>query len=498
MWTMIIADDEPLIIRGIQKMIDWKQMGIEIVGCCRDGNSALVEIARKRPDIAILDISMPGKTGLDILKELNCMGIATRVIFISGFQQFDYAVEALRLGAVNYLLKPVNKNDLIENVKSCLDMGEQKEQEPQKEEPQADYESLVQLEAAMYVPAATSLLLNQPRTKAELRLMKFSLYHALEAYVQDKGLGIVFYKDKQPCVVFKNKSVKELYGMCGGMIREIEEKTGNRLGVVLGREVSEMSGIQGAYNEAARMMDYFYFESLLQTPVLSVGQPVFKSGYTYADMKESRQKLMEAALDMDEERIKRGFSHYRRIVGQIADGDKETAVFNLLTVIHALEERLDQMGISTEKMDSGQMITRALECVNYDAMCQAACGFLMEYIQIMHTVLQKNEKKDIIRAKAYIDDHYMESLTLDVMAEYVHMNASYFSSYFKRHTGQNFKEYLNQIRLRHALDLLLSTDMKSYEISDAVGFKDPKYLSELFQRTYGKTPMAYRKELRSR
>lgn len=84
------------------------------------------------------------------------MGIATRVIFISGFQQFDYAVEALRLGAVNYLLKPVNKNDLIENVKSCLDMGEQKEQEPQKEEPQADYESLVQLEAAMYVPAAAS------------------------------------------------------------------------------------------------------------------------------------------------------------------------------------------------------------------------------------------------------------------------------------------------------------------------------------------------------
>ena len=185
-------------------------------------------------------------------------------------------------------------------------------------------------------------------------------------------------------------------------------------------------------------------------------------------------------------------------MGQIADGDKETAVFNLLTVIHALEERLDQMGISTEKMDSGQMITKALECVNYDAMCQAACGFLMEYIQIMHNVLQKNEKKDIIRAKAYIDDHYMESLTLDVMAEYVHMNASYFSSYFKRHTGQNFKEYLNQIRLRHALDLLLSTDMKSYEISDAVGFKDPKYLSELFQRTYGKTPVAYRKELRSR
>ncbi|WP_302326592.1 response regulator transcription factor [Enterocloster lavalensis] len=498
MWTMVIADDEPIITRGIQKMIDWEKMGIEIVGICQDGNSALMEIAARQPDVAILDISMPGKTGIEILKELNYMGIATRVIFISGFQQFEYAVEALRLGAVNYLLKPVNKNDLVENVKSCLDMkGQEEAEEPETEAP-VDYQSLIQLENARYVPAAACLMPTEPHSRAEQKLMEFAVYHALERRVQESGLGIVFYKNRRPCLVFKNHTTAELKELCRGLVQDVEEETNNRLGLVLGSEVVDMSGIPDSYQAALKVTDYFYFSSLIPSPVLVCGEKVFNASYAYQDLKEARQSLMEAAMEMDEEKIHREFGRYKRVAGCMAEGDKETAVFNLLTVIHALEERLEQMGISAEKMDSSAMIAKALDCVNYDGMCQVGYGFLLEFIHIMQEVLQKNEKKDIIRAKAYMEDHYMENLTLDVMARYVHMNASYFSSYFKRQTGQNFKEYLNQIRLRRALDLLLSTDMKSYEIADAVGFRDAKYLSELFQKAYGKTPMAYRKELRLR
>lgn len=498
MWTMIIADDEPLITRGISKMIDWKAMGVEIIGSCTDGASALVEITKNRPDIALLDISMPGKTGLEILRELNCMEIPTKVIFISGFQEFDYAVEALRLGAANYLIKPVNKNELMETVKRCLDRPQSNVQETDIYKEKADYGPLVQMETAAYVPAAVEILLKQQYTRAEIRLIEFSIYHAIEKYVQDKELGITFHKDEKICVVFKDHTQEKLRGICMDMIRKIREETGAGLGIVLGRTVTKMAEIQDSYQEALMKTEYFYFSPLLKTLVLDVEVPAFGSGCTYKDLKDARQRLMEASLDMDGERIRQEFEHYREVAGILADGDRETAVFHLLTIIQFLEERLDQMGISTEKLDRNHMITAVSQCADYNEMCGTAYNFLMEYIQIMQAILQKNEKKDIIRAKAYIDNHYMENLSLDVMADYVHMNASYFSSYFKRHTGQNFKEYLNQIRLRHALDLLLSTDMKAYEISDAVGFKDPKYLSDLFQKNYGKTPIAYRKELRSR
>ena len=505
MWTMIIADDEPIIIRGIRKMVDWEKMGIQIVGCCNDGSSALMEIVKKKPDIAILDISMPGKTGLDILKEMNCIGLATKVVFISGFQQFDYAVEALRLGAVNYLLKPVNKDDLIENVKSCLGGQAMPETKFDEEKPDLElltgqtavYEALVEQEETSYVPAAVYLYLDSRISSVERRLIEFSIYHAVEKYIQDQGMGILFYRNKKPCVVFKNCTVPEAREYAVRLIADMEAETHNRIGLALGEEVSDMADIPLSYQKAQKACDSLYFKSGLTAPVAVYGETVSTFRFTYQDMKESRQKIMEAAIEMDVDRVGKEFDHYRKIVSSLSMGDRETAVFHLLTIIHMLEERLDHMGISTEKLDSNRMIAEALECGSYDQMCGTAFGFLTRFIKIMQGVLQKNDKKDIIRARAYIEDHYMENLTLDVMAQYVHMNASYFSSFFKKQTGENFKEYLNKIRLKHALELLLSTDKKSYEIADEVGFSEAKYFSELFQKMYGKTPVAYRKELRS-
>lgn len=108
---------------------------------------------------------------------------------------------------------------------------------------------------------------------------------------------------------------------------------------------------------------------------------------------------------------------------------------------------------------------------------------------------QTGEKKDILKAKSYIEEHYAENLTLEVMAKHIHMNSFYFSSFFKKQTGENFKDYLNKTRMRHGMELLVMSDKKIYEIAEAVGFKDYRYFTELFSRIYGKTPMAYRKEL---
>ena len=96
---MILADDEPVITRGIQKLVDFGRLGIEVVGEFEDGAAALDGILALEPDIALLDIHMPKKTGIDILKELKAVGSKTRIIFISGFQDFQYAKDAVRYGA---------------------------------------------------------------------------------------------------------------------------------------------------------------------------------------------------------------------------------------------------------------------------------------------------------------------------------------------------------------------------------------------------------------
>ena len=120
MVRMILADDEPVITKGIQKLVDFKSLGIEIVGEYEDGKAALDGILMEKPDIALLDIYMPKKTGIDILKELKQLGVETKVIFISGFQDFQYAKDALTYGAVDYLLKPVIREELVSTLEKCI------------------------------------------------------------------------------------------------------------------------------------------------------------------------------------------------------------------------------------------------------------------------------------------------------------------------------------------------------------------------------------------
>lgn len=120
MIRMILADDEPVIMRGIRKLLDWRRMGIEIVGEYEDGRRALEALVRDKPDIALLDISMPQMSGVEILKECRAMENHVSVIFISGFQDFEYAKDALKYGAVEYLLKPVIREELLRAVEKAI------------------------------------------------------------------------------------------------------------------------------------------------------------------------------------------------------------------------------------------------------------------------------------------------------------------------------------------------------------------------------------------
>ena len=129
MYRIIIADDEPLIIRGLKKMMEWGKMDTEVVGEAEDGEQLLNLLDTLEPDIIISDISMPEKTGLDVLKEINKRKLKIKVIFLSGFQEFSYAKEAVTYGAVDYLLKPVSVEELENAINRAKDQIVQEQPE---------------------------------------------------------------------------------------------------------------------------------------------------------------------------------------------------------------------------------------------------------------------------------------------------------------------------------------------------------------------------------
>ena len=119
-----------------------------------------------------------------------------------------------------------------------------------------------------------------------------------------------------------------------------------------------------------------------------------------------------------------------------------------------------------------------------------------EYLERIKLVAVNSDKRDILKAKDYIEKHYMDNLSLNVLAEEIHMNPYYFSSFFKKNMGENFKDYVNRIRVEHAVPMLISTDMKTYEIAEKVGFGDIRMFNAAFMKIYQETPGSYRKRVR--
>ena len=201
MLKMLIADDEPVIIRGLQLLLDWNQMGIEICATCESGSDALREIFAQSPDLALLDISMPGKTGIEILKALHAAQSRTKVIFISGFQDFSYAHDALSYGAMDYLLKPVKKDELLRAVEKCLPVQINRETAA----PPADsgtysdaFGRVAEMEPVAYILAAAQPLDLAARNAMERQLIEFSIFGQLDTLCRQTGQGTAFQK-KSAC-----------------------------------------------------------------------------------------------------------------------------------------------------------------------------------------------------------------------------------------------------------------------------------------------------------
>lgn len=286
MLRMILADDEPVITRGIRKLLNWKTLGIEITGEYEDGRGALEAIVREKPDIALLDISMPGMSGVEILKECRALGNKVAVIFISGFQDFEYAKAALQYGAVDYLLKPVIREELLKAIeKSVALTGKEAAElsgEVQTEDEAINYGLLVENEESGYAPVYVDLVYYREENEQMRKLVHFSLFSFLEEYLNETGQGIVFQKSGRIAVVLKGIGQSD-HDNGNGTAREIVEEiweesvraTGHTVFYVIGDVVRSMSEIPGMFRQCLDRGGYLFFADKMTVPILNLHDRVF-------------------------------------------------------------------------------------------------------------------------------------------------------------------------------------------------------------------------------
>ena len=392
MHSLFLADDEIIIIRGLRKILDWPSLGIEIIGEATTGDQAERQILAIKPDIAILDIHMPLRTGLQILHTIREQEITTKVIFLSGYEEFPYVQEALRYGAKAFLTKPVKKDELIEVLQDTLKTIKSTNSTQKamsklsklRQSPNNRLDEFFEDQQHFTVLACYICGLDLMEREME-RLTVFSIYKTLESEVNGKKLGIAF---TQKGVIY----------------------------IILGHpEQGEY-----AYKIACQLADYIQ-RAAGKELIIGVGDTVSR-------IVEIRNSIESAQ--------------------------------NALSYRFACpDERIFQTG-------------------NMPAGTEEISGGTEQMKQVM----------------LYLTKNFAENISLMSMAKVVHMNPSYFSTVFKKNFGLNFKDCLTKIRMEKALSLLRNEDLRTYELAERVGFTDARYFSELFKKTYGKTPMEFKRD----
>ncbi|MBD0381477.1 response regulator [Paenibacillus sedimenti] len=526
MITAILADDEPIIIKGLKKLIPWEQQGIRIVGEAWTGRGLMELIERERPSLVITDISMPDGTGIDVIKEIERRGLRTKVIFISAYQEFSYAKEALALGAVDYLVKPIEKDLLLDAVqravselmeeseeqhsKSKLAVYEHKDRKTQLEElfdrlldgdiRQADAEEKLRSLHSGCIHNCYTVLLMEPEQPAddsrwgehEKRLLLFAVGNMAEELMRRSSAGMILRKGDRLCAVVNHKDETRMEGLADDIIRNAEIYLKIVLTVGIGEQVYGAEGIKGSYRTAAEALGQAFFSG--------VGKSIIWSGdykaapVTERELGDSRQSALQALLAKDRSRLTVELDRLLGLIAGYSAGSREKAVMACYATLIEWSEGLEEVGIMQGEAgtkDQGHLT--AMQAVGrYEELLEYVREMADELFRRLSTGGSGKDTQQLLTVKEFIETHYMENITLEGVASKIYMNPYYFSSFFKKHTQMNFKQYLTKVRMKQAVKLLLQTDMMVYEIAEKVGYNNARQFSDMFKKYYGKLPQEYR------
>ena len=491
---MVIADDEAVISSGLCSLLDWKAFGFEIAGVYDDGNSAMEAILRDAPDLALLDISMPGLDGIEILKNIRKLSLPTKVIFISGFQDFQYAKDAVTYGAVDYLLKPVIKDELLNAVEKAISGKGESEKEA---EPLGSIDvpgNLPVDPSASYLPVLAAFFPAPGKGRQEMRLMRFAYFSFLRQYFDlHASEGIYLEHEGENLLLLKGVGEEEAQEQLASLAQLSQAHTQGTPGFVVGERAPSLSEALNGLKKCVESRGELFFSPPGPYQISYVRRKEVDHVFLMNNLTLLRTQLLDDLMAMKKECLRKDYDEFCEALRKASDGRKEDACYYFCSTIRFAEERHAQLHLEGLSPDMKELLDKARSCGNFEEMKSLFFSYFTQYQERLSGRIQASEKKNILEIQNYIQQHYREDLSLEVMGREFYMNPYYFSSYFKKQTGMNYKDYLTYTRIQHAISLLLTTDMKAYEVAIAVGFSDVRAFNDAFAKRYGETPSAYKK-----
>lgn len=510
---MLIVDDEPVICQGLHYTIDWADYGVEVVAEAYDGNEALQVVQEHEIDLVLTDIRMEGMDGLQLAKELKLRHPQVRVIMISGYEEFEYARQAIKLDVTDYLLKPVDIDELVAAVTGIVE--DIRNQDTHADGSSKDAELWLSDMAAHYETSLAKAVPGDLVNGAEYKLMATQLekFSDLAASVSEQDLTMLQHvwiqtvresletSGIRQVSVFVHKNLlltllmtdqprpkRQWDEILQAMLDAWAEE--HRLYGAVSDAYASPDQTSAICSEVRALLPYYALE---QRPLLDreykteVDNGRALHDFDSADMVSKLSvALFKQDADMLEELIDGMFRFFR---------DQRYLLTDMVNVCDELSimlrQRLRQSGLT--QLEHGLERTIDLEVFNHpDAIRLAISTEVFDLLQLIDRVGIDRSFWIIEKAKKYMADHYLNDLKASEVAAYLKITPSYFSNIFKQSTGKSFSEYMNELRINEARKLLLTTQDKVFEIADRVGYKEYKYFVSVFKLYTGMTPKKYR------
>ncbi|MCR5734159.1 MAG: response regulator [Lachnospiraceae bacterium] len=534
-YSVLLVDDEELVFQIMMKKVDWASMGFEIAGFANNGIEALEMAQEMCPDVVMTDIKMPYMDGLTLGKKLKGQYPNIKVIILSGFDEFEYAKEAVRMEAEEYLLKPINVSELTRvftRIREILDK-ENDERRSVKMLKEHYLKSLPILRESFYISLLEGRLKEEdiekyaPDYQVELKGGRFVVSVLKISYRGEDGVE----PDVTPFML--TLSIKQLVEeqLRGKQESKVLMYRGD---IVVITELSDEESINDFTDMMDRICKLAYRTDKVKVTA-GIGTVCTKPSslrvsyrgartaasyrFSYGDMRA----INIAEIDVDsvsgldntaDESIRRIVKHMRRpesdelkyVIESFVSGIEESHMplseYRTLTmrILVALMDfmrdyHIDPGAVFEEGSDLTTIIQRLESTDSLRSFLSNSCLKLQDMVSDRRNSASLSF---VTKAEDFVKANYADKdISIEMVCSALNVSAAYFSTVFKKTTGKTFINYLTEYRMEKAVELLETTDGKTYEIADMVGYADPNYFSYVFKKQFGVSPVKYKQNLSS-
>ena len=529
MYRTVIIDDDPLIRKGLIRTVNWGEYDFEVVGEAGDGLSGAELIENISPDLIITDIRMPGLDGFEMIDRIRKTDPDSEILIITAFRNFEYAKQALGRGARDLLLKPTKPKELKALlVKIGRDLKKKDDIKRELRQGRELFEKHIPLLRVKYVhDLIFGLETWNKETRERLEFLDLgwkSFYllsvgfsfldenkDAYERYLSQFSCGSMLerlFKEEFPCVNAgiragrlyavigigsEDKStVSALRSLCEQAIDIAEKNLNMRITIALSARHKDFGRLRTAYREASLAMERSFFIGSGTLIEYDGRGPRIEDDSPFCA--DELDDLLCAIKAGNKQKVEKWFAEREstRPLPKSVDIVKGR-YWDMVSRIIAGRRPPDDGKILPIK-PSIDLFAKIYKSQSVDELNRIIFDLALEIADESLKNQQKGIARIVDKAKKYIEEHYGEELTLPDVADQVFVSSSYLSRIFKKAGSINFSEYVNQVRVDHAKELLADGELMTYQVGDMVGYSDPHYFSRIFKKITGHSPSYYRGE----